>query len=374
MTDYQQQLDEKILRVRELFADVMEQGVELRVFPSPERHFRQRAEFRLWHVRDEAGANTGEAFYAMFAPGKKASKDTLERVDQLPIASARINELMPLLLSELRQDPMLLARLYQIEFLSTLRGDTLVTLIYHKPLDAEWKACAKPLEEKLGVHIIGRSRKQKVVLSQDFVTEQLHADGERYRYRQIEGGFTQPNAKVCEKMLNWACFAAADIRQEDSSGDLLELYCGNGNFTIPLARHFRRVLATEVSKTSVACARHNISDNHADNIAIARLSAEEMTQAYQGEREFKRLRDDQIKVEDYDFSTVFVDPPRAGVDDDTLELMQGFANILYVSCNPETLKANLETLCRTHDLVRVAIFDQFPYTHHIEMGVWLRKR
>ena len=53
-------------------------------------------------------------------------------------------------------------------------------------------------------------------------------------------------------------------------GDLLELYCGNGNFCIALASYFRRILATEVSKTSVRSAQYNIKANTIDNIDILR--------------------------------------------------------------------------------------------------------
>lgn len=370
---YQQQLNHKVQLIRTQFADELNQDIALDVFASPEKHFRQRAEFRLWHVRDDAGRNSGDAFYAMFETGKKASKETLQRTDQLPIASIRINTLMPQLLEALKAQPLLLQRLYQVEFLSTLQGETLVTLIYHKPLDDAWQAATKPLEAALGIHIIGRSRKQKIVLSQDFVTETLTVQGIDYRYRQIEGGFTQPNAVVCEKMLDWASTVAAEINTQNPNKDLLELYCGNGNFTLPLSRHFRRVLATEVAKTSVQCARHNITDNACNNIAIARLSAEEFTQAYTGAREFKRLQQDNINISDYTVSTIFVDPPRAGIDIDTLKLMKKFKNIIYISCNPDTLLDNLHTLNRSHKVVRMALFDQFPYTHHAEMGVWLQR-
>lgn len=359
---YSAQLQQKTSRINEQFA--VFNPPELAVFTSAEQHFRQRAEFRLWHDGDDA-------FYAMFEAGQKASQKTLQRTDQLPIASLRINALMPQLLRALKQQPILIQRLYQVEFLSTLNGDTLVTLIYHKPLDAAWETAAKPLENLLDIHVIGRSRKQKLVLSQDFVTETLHVNGEPYTYRQIEGGFTQPNAQICEKMLAWACDCAAAI--EGKTSDLLELYCGNGNFTLPLSKHFRRVLATEVAKTSVNAARHNIDRNDCPNIAIARLSAEEFTEAFSGKREFRRLAQDNIELSGYQVSTIFVDPPRAGVDAETLQLMQQFEHILYISCNPETLAASLERLTTTHSIQRIALFDQFPYTHHVEMGVWLQR-
>ncbi len=373
-TDYKKQLVEKENRIYQQFAEFLpsdDSNSAIEIFQSSPQHFRQRAEFRLWHERDENGKNTGEVFYAMFEAGKKASPETLQRTDSLPIASQRINELMPQLLDGVKAQPCLLDRLFQVEFLSTLRGDTVVTLIYRSALGNDWEVAAKQLAEQLNIHIIGRSRGQKIVLSQDFVTETLSVQGKAYRYRQIEGGFTQPNAEVCEKMLAWACQVATDMQEKNT--DLLELYCGNGNFTLPLSQHFRKVLATEVAKTSVQAARHNITDNGCENIAIARLSAEEFTQAFTGQREFKRLAHDNINVADYDVKTIFVDPPRAGVDKDTLQLIQRFENILYISCNPDTLYDNLRTLTQTHTVERMALFDQFPYTHHVEMGVWLRK-
>ncbi len=60
-----------------------------------------------------------------------------------------------------------------------------------------------------------------------------------FSYRQPEGAFTQPNGAVNQKMLSWA-FEAIGERDDD----LLELYCGNGNFTLPLATRVRQVLAT----------------------------------------------------------------------------------------------------------------------------------
>ncbi|MCI4077492.1 tRNA (uridine(54)-C5)-methyltransferase TrmA, partial [Klebsiella pneumoniae] len=159
-----------------------------------------------------------------------------------------------------------------------------VTMIYHKRLDDEWMQAAQALQQQLDISVIGRSRGQKIVLKQDYVTETLKVGNRDFRYRQIEGSFTQPNAAVCQKMLEWACGAA-----EGLDGDLLELYCGNGNFTLPLSEKFERVLATEISKTSVSAAQWNIEANRIGNIKIARLSAEEFTEAYTGKREFKRL-------------------------------------------------------------------------------------
>ena len=166
-------------------------------------------------------------------------------------------------------------------------------------------------------------------------------------------------------MLDWA------TAQAGSDADLLELYCGNGNFTLPLAAHYRKVLATEVSKSGIRALRENLSANDITNIAVARLSAEELGVALRGERPFRRLQQDGITLAAYAFDTVFVDPPRAGIDAATLALIARYPRILYISCNPETLAANLRTLCATHRIRACALFDQFPFTPHIESGVLL---
>lgn len=356
---YQTQLNEKVQRITAQFSEFSPPALE--VFASPEQHFRMRAEFRVWHTDNDL-------FYAMFERGADGKQKTVVRVDQFPIAAQSINDLMPVLLQKIKAQPLLEQRLFEIDFLATLSGEMLVTLIYHRKLDADWEQAAKALADELNIKIIGRSRGQKLVLSDDYVVEELQVFDRTFKYKQIESSFTQPNAQVCQHMLQWACMSA-----EGASGDLLELYCGNGNFTLPLSVKFNRVLATELAKSSVYAAQWNIEQNAIDNIQVARLSAEEFTEAYHGTREFRRLQEAEIDLQSYQFSTVFVDPPRAGIDDATLQLLSGFERIIYISCNPDTLHDNLKTLCNTHKVTRFALFDQFPYTHHVESGVLLEK-
>ena len=116
----------------------------------------------------------------------------------------------------------------------------------------------------------------------------------------------------------------------------------------------------------------NIEKNQRENIQLVRLSAEEVSQALSGVREFRRLAN--IDLDDYKFSTVFVDPPRAGIDDATLDFIKHFQNIIYISCNPETLKRDLDTLSSHFDVKKMALFDQFPYTEHRECGALLTQK
>ena len=238
---------------------------------------------------------------------------------------------------------------------------------YHRKLDATWEAEARPLAAQLNAQIIGRSKGQKVVLERDWLLEDLEVDGLRLRYQQIEGSFTQPNGEVNRHMLHWARAQCAD-----AGGDLLELYCGNGNFTFALAPLFERVLATELSKSSVKAALYNIEANATDNITLLRMSSEEISDALAGGREYRRLQG--IDLASYRFSTLFVDPPRSGLDPATLALAANFDRVLYISCNPVTLRDNAEALSATHGIAAAAAFDQFPFTHHLECGLLLTRR
>jgi tRNA (uracil-5-)-methyltransferase len=354
-SQYDAQLAAKVARLRELLAPFG--APEPSVFDSPREHYRLRAEFRLWR-------EDGQRHYAMFAPGEK-HKAIL--IDDFPIASQRINELMPRLKAAWQGNEALNNRLFQVEFLTTLAGDAMITLCYHRPLDEAWEAAAQQLARELNVSVIGRSKGKRVVIGRDYAVEKLDIAGRTFSYRQPEGAFTQPNGAVNQKMLGWAVEAMGE-----RTDDLLELYCGNGNFTLPLATRARQVLATEISKTSVNAALHNLDENGIDNVRLVRLSAEELTQALNEVRPFRRLEGIDLKA--YDFGTVFVDPPRAGMDPDTCELTRRFERILYISCNPETLAQNIAQLQDTHRIERCALFDQFPYTHHMESGVLLVRR
>ncbi|MCB9701649.1 MAG: tRNA (uridine(54)-C5)-methyltransferase TrmA [Myxococcales bacterium] len=357
MTEYERALAAKVARVEGLFRDLEHPTIE--VFGSPPEHYRMRAEFRFWHDGDDG-------YYAMYEKGE--GRPELYRVDQLPAASRRINALMVALREAILREPALRRRLFQVEFLTTLSGEALITLIYHRPLDDAWEAAARALEVELDAAIIGRSRGQRIVLSRDYVTERLEIGGRALSWRQPEGAFSQPNGAINREMLAWADDVAAAL----GGRDLLELYCGNGNFTMALAGRFRRVLATEVSKASIAAARHNLEANAITNVDVARMASEEVAAALAGVREFRRLAG--IDLGALELDAVLVDPPRAGLDPATLELVGRFPAIFYISCNPETLRANVGALAATHEIARFALFDQFPGVHHVECGLLLVRR
>jgi tRNA (uracil-5-)-methyltransferase len=330
---------------------------DLEVFSASDANYRARSEFKIWHDGDVAS-------YAM----SKLTEKGAFNINECPKVILPIEKRMKPLLEKINSSEILKRRLFAVEFLATTTDECLVTMIYHRKLESDWEAEAKELEILLSVKIMGRSRKQKVILSDEFVTETLHIDNQDYVYRHYESGFTQPNPAVNVHMIEWAIKQAKKVK----GGDFLESYCGLGNFTIPLSKYFDKVLATEISKRSIYAAKENCELNGVSNIAFIRLSSEEMTQALNKEREFTRLKE--VDLDSYNFSTVLVDPPRAGLDMDTIKLISNIENIIYISCNPETLARDLAELTKTHNIDESAIYDQFPHTHHVESGVFLTKK
>jgi tRNA (uracil-5-)-methyltransferase len=352
---YEQLLTAKVARYRKDFAPL---GLpEPAVFASSPLGYRLRAEFRICH-------DGGRPAYAMFDPA-----DTRRPVpiDDFPPATDPIRTLMPKLRERLGCQESLRHKLFQVEFLATSSGEVLVSLIYHRKLDSAWEAAAGAAAATWAVQIVGRSRGQKIVIGRDWLEEKLEVDGRCLTYRQFEGAFTQPNGGVNLAMLGWARARSAGV-----GGDLLELHCGNGNFTLALAPLFDKVLATEVNKSSMAAACHNLEVNDMNNVAVARLSSAEVGAALARVRPFRRLR--HVDLDQYRFSTLFVDPPRAGLDEATLSLARGFERVIYISCNPSSLRDNAAVLTSTHSITAAAAFDQFPYTDHLECALSLTKR
>eukprot|EP01039_Chlorochromonas_danica_P009547 gene9547-10552_t len=360
----------------------------IEAFESSKEHFRMRANFQMWHDNPNNRCPEG-FFYAMF---DEADPKTPCEVKNFPRGTQRINELMPLLMQAFHEVPVLFKHLFEVRFLTTKSKQALVVLLYKQPLAPTWRAAAEELAVKLQIKVIGRARKMKQVVGgvdaagdrttttttaaaegkdeDETICEVLEVDGQPFSLFQTEGAFSQPNAAVCEKMITWAL----DVSRPHQSHDLLELYCGGGTFTVPLARRFRQVLATEISKASVELAKRAFRENKIENIQMLRLSSEEFTEFYEGRQDFRRAATSGVKLADYDIRTVLVDPPRAGLDPGTCRLVSKFDNIVYISCNPVTLARDLKVLTESHRIVRLAAFDQFPYTHHLECGVYLTRK
>lgn len=135
----------------------------------------------------------------MQSEGKAAKR---LKVTTFSVGSVLLNELMVAVMEFVQPRKILKDKLYQVNFHTTLSGEGMVTLIYHKKLGEEWIAAATEMRSVLKsvpsctsgvVQVIGRSRKQKVDLAHNYVDEVMTVLGKDYAYRQVEGAFSQPN-------------------------------------------------------------------------------------------------------------------------------------------------------------------------------------
>ena len=323
------------------------------VFTGSESYYRGRGEFRIWRMED------GRVLYGM---RKRGDGRKVVPIEECHIVDRAIFDFMPLLRRELEEgNPILKEKLYEVDFLSNSRGELIVTLIYHKKIEEELAEEVRKLRQKYPkVHFVIRKKGRKVVFDQNWLIEELEVEGEKFYYKIVENSFTQPNRSINQKMIGWAL----DVTQ-GLSGDLVELYCGNGNFTLPLAKkRFQKVIATEINKESIEGALYGAELNGVKNVTFLAMGVAQFAQLYQEKSPL---------LQNYRLETILVDPPRAGLDPKTREFVDKFDNIIYISCNPSTLRRDLEQLTRTRKIVRFAFFDQFPYTPHIEAGVFLQR-
>lgn len=262
--EYEAQLEEKKRILANLgFAPTQ-------IYSSPKESFRARAEFRIY--RDERGLH-----YAMSVGNR------LLPIHSCPILLPHLQELLQNLLPSLNASEVLNHKLFSLEVLGTLQKEALLVLLYHRSLDEVWEEEAKKLEQKLKVHIIGRSRGEKKVLSQEYFQDTLCIQGNTYSFIRYDNAFSQPNPYTNIKMLE---FALNCVQKSSHKKDLLELYCGGGNFTIPLSKEFKKVFATEIAKSSIQALNQNLKLNSISNIFCARLSGEESIKALRKERGF----------------------------------------------------------------------------------------
>lgn len=141
----------------------------------------------------------------------------------------------------------------------------------------------------------------------------------------------------------------------------LDLFCGVGLFSLPLAKKFRRVLGVEENSKAIDFARSNSELN---NVANSEFYSSRVGKFL---FENRKLRPD----------LVLVDPPRAGMESNTLENIAEIAaeRLIYVSCEPSILARDLKKLISYgYEIIKVTAVDIFPQTHHIETVVRLRRR
>ena len=315
------------------------------IYLSPATGYRARAEFGF-----------SNHCYTMVEDEKK------KYMDRSSIPHPCIQQLMPNLLSRINDSELMQKKLFQINF-RTSGTRVLVTLIYHKPLQKDWMQAAKKIQDNYkNLSLIGRSKKQKVLIGGEDLEVICNYANSSFKILQNDLVFFQPNFYLYSFMVSFI------TKQLEGAKDLLELYCGCGGFTLPLASKFNKVFATENNRHSIRLLKESIKLNNLSNVETARLSDDETASALANERPFRRLEN--IDMQSYQFSHILVDPPRVGLSDETITLSKKFKNMIYISCNPETFLRDVVKVGR--NIEAIAISDQFANTQHLEVIALLK--
>ena len=347
---YTSQFNKKESLFLSLFSKLTE---NLDCYPSPISNFRTRAEFGVY-VEDSIN-------FTMVKNNQNIY------IDKLHICDEKINQIIKLLKENLINGTEIKKKLFQVEIQVSRNGEGMVTLIYHKSLDSNWIYEAKILSSKIEASVIGRSKKQKLVIGKDFVTETYTSKDQTININLYEQCFSQPNPYICDQMLTWI------NERKKSDLHVTELHCGIGTFTTLLSKIYSTVLSTENSRPSIKALRKNLEFNRVQNVQFARLSGLETLEALNKKREFERLR--HIDLTSLKNDVLFLDPPRSGIDLMSLDLIKhlSFNKIIYLSCGFESFKSNLKELLTDYRVTKAAFFDQFPYTDLMETGVILKR-
>ncbi|MDX1634057.1 MAG: 23S rRNA (uracil(1939)-C(5))-methyltransferase RlmD [Marinobacter sp.] len=162
--------------------------------------------------------------------------------------------------------------------------------------------------------------------------------------------FTQVNAGINHKMVALAV-EWLDVQPGER---VLDLFCGLGNFTLPLARRAGQVVGVEGDDAMVVRGRENARLNDLDNVSFhgANLQGDFTGESWAREG----------------FDKILIDPPRSGAEE-VCEYLTAFGarRIVYVSCNPATLARDAGVLvAKGYRLVRAGVMDMFPHTTHVE--------
>jgi len=170
------------------------------------------------------------------------------------------------------------------------------------------------------------------------------------------GGFVQVNSAQNRSMVA----AMLKLLVLDGTENVLDLFCGMGNFSLPVARRAGWVVGVEDYAPSIASARVNASANNISNVEFCAADSAAIIARYQ-------------TADDLDL--VILDPPRTGNFQAICELLKVRPErILYVSCDPATLARDLSPLVNGgYDVVSSQPFDLFPQTWHIESITLLRR-
>ncbi len=232
--------------------------------------------------------------------------------------------------------------------------DTNTALIFRnlEPLSGEDRQKMVEFGERFNIQVYmqpGGPDSVKAITGEDYAPLYYEVDDGEVRIQFAATDFTQVNTEINRAMVKRVLEFLA-IEDDDH---VLDLFCGVGNFTLPIARRAASVTGIEGSEALVEKARQNASLNGLDNVNFIAQD----------------LHKEASLTPEMAFTKLLLDPPRSGAEEVVSNWdLSGLGRIVYVSCNPATLARDAAILVqkRGFKLVSAGIMDMFPHTAHVE--------
>ncbi len=269
---------------------------------------------------------------------RRRGSNLLTQIDNCPVLDKRLDSIC----ASLRDALEVLPSVKHMTHLDISLGDTggLFSVRHVKPLSDEELSIFTSMCDAYGLTLqYENSEQQSASYQVSDVCLNFHS-----------GDFIQVNGDINQQMVDQA-LTLLDIQPEDN---VLDLFCGLGNFSLPLARHAAQVTGVEGSDAMVEQAATNAAANDIENCRFFRANLADTivhTQWYKGS-----------------YDKILLDPPRAGAEsiiEEVCKLKAG--KILYIACNPGALARDGGQLQRNgYKLSHFMLADMFPQTHHIE--------
>lgn len=223
------------------------------------------------------------------------------------------------------------------------------------------KAIRKKHPEIVGVVFNLNERKTSMVLGPKDISfsgkNHLYDELLEKKYRLSAGSFYQVNPVQTEVLYR----TAIDLAQLKPSDVVIDAYSGIGTIALSLADNVKQVYAVESNREAVRDAIFNAKLNNVTNVQFFHGDATEWIHY--------------LPIKEKDIDCLIVDPPRAGCEEAFLKAVETIKpqRMIYVSCNPETLKRDLDILSNTFHVEAIQPVDMFPWTEHVECVVLMSR-
>ncbi|RLV59588.1 23S rRNA (uracil(1939)-C(5))-methyltransferase RlmD [Parashewanella curva] len=284
---------------------------------------------------------------------KSASRDVID-IESCKVLPETLDRLIKPLADTLNQ----LKGVKRLGHIELIQGDKLAFVVIRTPeaLSSSDKNVLKEfaLEHDLNM-ILQLNDNQFESIHGDELLPSYQVANSRLQFSP--GSFVQVNASINEKMVA----QALEWLQPQSGERILDLFCGMGNFSLPLAQSGAHVIGVEGVKSAVKQAQFNASINRLKNVEFydCDLSADLSAESWLGK-----------------IDKLLLDPARAGAFECLQWLKKLSPNqVLYVSCDPSSLSRDTKVLLdHGYQLQKLAMIDMFPQTHHIEAMALFSKK